>query len=98
MEPKPLSLEFQHPACHDCQWHQGSQRTLNALIRRGEPITEATIACSPRNTNHAHVKAYAMAQTENPNQQDNFVLTEAVLYCGRREQDPDFIPISDEID
>lgn len=95
MEPKPPSLEFQHPACHDCQWHQRSQRAFNALIRGGEPITEATIVCEPRNTDHALIHAYANAPSEDPNKQSFFVLTEGAFSCIRRSNDPDFVPTYD---
>ncbi|MEK7544015.1 MAG: hypothetical protein AAB557_04055 [Patescibacteria group bacterium] len=96
MEPKLPSLEFQHPACHDCLWHKRSQFALNALVADGEQITEATIYCEPKNTDHALVSAFAeVSDRGDPRAQTNFVLTYAVLYCVRREKDPSFILIED---
>lgn len=99
MEPKPVSLEFQHTACHVCQWHQNAQRTLASLVARGIPISEAKIECTPKNTMHATVQADAYTPEADTDAQNHFVLiVNADLYCIRRTEDPSFVPNPEYID
>lgn len=94
-----MSLVFQHPACHECQWHQGAQRTLTSLIHKDIPISEASIVCTPKNTMHATVQADAYTLEEDPDAQNHFALiADADLFCIRRAEDPSFVPIPEEID